>query len=345
MRILTNRSIKALFFRVLLGFAVFICLTVASVALQFKNASWCVLLLSVCLGFYVVAVIYMYFCRQGKIMETAIGQIAEFIAGDSNARIECDDEGDLYRLFHEVNSLVSMLNAHAENENRSKNFLKEIISDISHQLKTPLAALNIYNGILQEAGKELSTIAEFTSLSEKELERIEVLVQNLLKMAKLDAGAIVMEKSLCNISEMMDDVQRQFSYRAEQEGKTFLLSGDDDIALFCDQNWMMEAVGNVVKNAFDHTKKGDTICITWRKFATVVQMTVSDNGSGIHPEDYPHIFKRFYRSRFSQSTQGVGLGLPLAKTIIEAHSGTIEVDDTQEHGAIFTMNFLNPTKL
>ncbi|MBN3376265.1 hypothetical protein CF087_20735 [Clostridium botulinum] len=154
-----------------------------------------------------------------------------------------------------------------------------------------------------------------------------------------------MEKELCNVSEMMDDVQRQFSYRAEQEGKTFLLSCDDAIALWCDQNWMMEAVGNVVKNALDHTKKGDTISITWREFASIVQITVSDNGSGIHSEDYPHIFKRFYRSRFSQSTQGVGLGLPLAKTIIEAHSGAIEVDSVWGQGTTFTMNFLNPTKL
>lgn len=91
-------------------------------------------------------------------------------------------------------------------------------------------------------------------------------------------------------------------------------------------------------------KKG-TLFVSHGKFATVVQVTVSDNGNGIHPEDYPHIFKRFYRSRFSQSTQGVGLGLPLAKTIIEAHNGTIEVDGTQGHGAIFTMNFLKPTKL
>ena len=345
MRIFTNRSIKTLFLRIFLGLVVFTCLSIVSVAWKFKNVSWCVLLLSVCFGLYVLAVIYIYFRRQGNIMENAIGQITDYIAGNPNARIECNDEGDLYRLFHEVNSLVSVLNAHAENESRARSFLKEIISDISHQLKTPLAALNIYNGILQEEGKDLPTIAEFTALSEKELERIEALVQSLLKMAKLDAGAIVMEKELCTVSEMMDDIQQQFSYRAEQEGKNLMLSGDDTAVLWCDLNWMMEAVGNVVKNALDHTKMGDTISITWRKFASFVQIKVSDDGSGIHPEDYPHIFKRFYRSRFSQSTQGVGLGLPLAKTIIEAHSGTVEVDSVQGQGTTFTMNFLNPTKL
>lgn len=113
----------------------------------------------------------------------------------------------------------------------------------------------------------------------------------------------------------------------------------------CDQTWLIEAVSNIVKNAFDHTKPGDAIRITWRAFASVVQIIVSDDGSGIHPEDLPHIFKRFYRSRFSKDTRGIGLGLPLAKAIIEDHNGTIEVNSTSGVGTTFTINFLNPTKL
>ena len=108
---------------------------------------------------------------------------------------------------------------------------------------------------------------------------------------------------------------------------------------------MVEAISNLVKNAFDHTKSGDTIRIAWRAFASVVQITVSDTGSGIHPEDLLHIFKRFYRSRFSKDSQGIGLGLPLAKAIVEKHNGMIEVDSTLGMGTTFTVNFLNPTKL
>ena len=97
------------------------------------------------------------------------------------ARIECDDEGELYRLFHSVNSLAAVLNAHAANEAREKQFLKNTISDISHQLKTPLAALNIYNGLLQDEAEKLPNIKEFATLSEQELDRIETLVQSLLQ--------------------------------------------------------------------------------------------------------------------------------------------------------------------
>lgn len=102
---------------------------------------------------------------------------------------------------------------------------------------------------------------------------------------------------------------------------------------------------NIVKNAFDHTERGNTVHIEWRNLSSAVQIIVKDNGSGIHSEDLHHIFKRFYRSRFSKDKQGIGLGLSLAKTIVESHSGTIEVDSELGKGTIFTMNFLIPTKL
>ena len=340
MKIFVNRKIKTLFCSVLLAIAVFSLISAACAGLGLKNAALCVLLSSAGMGLLVFTAMYLYFREQSKIMESAILQIRDYISGDRDARIECDDEGELYRLFQEVNSLVSILNAHAENEGRSKKFMKDTISDISHQLKTPLAALNIYNGIMQEETKDMETLREFTALSEQELDRIETLVQNLLKITKLDAGTIVIEKATENVSEMMGCIEKQFAYRAEQEGKRLILSGDDTVTFSCDRIWMLEAVGNVVKNAFDHTDKGAEIRIEWCEFASIVQIVVRDNGKGIHPEDLPHIFKRFYRSRFSKDTQGIGLGLPLAKAITEAHSGTIEVDSELGAGTTFTMNFL-----
>lgn len=345
MRILVNQKIKRLFSCVLIFFILFTAVSVISVSLRVHYAAYCVLLSSLAMGIAVFVSMYLYFRDQNKIMEDAVLQIKDYISGDRNARIACDDEGELYRLFHEVNSLVSILNAQAENEGRSKKFMKDTISNISHQLKTPLAALNIYNGILQEEAKDIPTIHEFMELSEQELDRIETLVQNLLKIAKLDAGTIVIEKNVENVAEMIAYIERHFAYRAEQEKKTLSFSGDEAIILSCDQNWMLEAISNIVKNAFDHTKEGEVIRIEWRKFASIVQIVVRDNGCGIHPEDLPYIFKRFYRSRFSKDKQGIGLGLPLAKAIIEAHNGTIEVDSELGVGTTFTMNFLIPTKL
>ncbi|MDU7337903.1 MAG: HAMP domain-containing sensor histidine kinase [Clostridium sp.] len=344
MKILVNRKIKSLFGWVLLLIVGFTLLSMAFIIFEIKNAALCILACSLLMSIMILIVIYRYFIEQNEIMETAVSQIKEYILGNKNARLACNDEGELYRLFHEVNALVAILNAHADNEGKSKKFLKDIISDISHQLKTPLAALNVYVGIIQEESKDLPTIQEFTSLSEQELDRIEILVQNLLKITKLDAGTITLEKANENVPDMMSSIEKHFSYRAKKEEKELLLFGNDTVTLLCDRNWFMEAISNIVKNAFDHTKKGNTIRIEWKQFASVVQIIITDNGSGIHTEDLYHIFKRFYRSHFSKDTQGVGLGLSLAKTIIEAHNGTIEVSSDLGFGSTFTINFLIPTK-
>ena len=345
MKIFANKKIKCLFVNILSCIIGFTLISILLANFEIKNATYYIIICSLCMGIIILLLCYGYFREQHRIMENAISQITEYISGNKDVTIECNDEGELYRLFHEVNSLVAILNAHAENEKSAKKFLRNTISDISHQLKTPLAALNIYNGIIQNEAKELPTIQEFSQFSEQELDRIETLVHSLLKITKLDAGTIELEKSLENVSELAENIKKHFLFRAEQEGKEIHLSGNEEISLLCDRNWIIEAIGNLVKNALDHTEKGGIIRIEWRAFASIVQITVKDNGSGIHPEDLHHIFKRFYRSRFSKDVQGIGRGLPLAKAIIEAHNGTIEVDSTLSTGTSFTINFLNPTKL
>ena len=314
MKILANKKIKELFGKITVCTVIFTLAAVLLTSFEAESVTLVIILCMVGMGAVILIFGYGYFKEQNEVI-------------------------------HEVNSLVTILNAHVEQERRSKQFLKNTISDISHQLKTPLAALNIYNGLLQGEAVDVPEIQEFTSLSEKELDRINTLVQNLLKITKLDAGSIVLEKKPEDVAEMMNNVELRFSYRAEQEQKKLVLFGEEDIFLSCDRDWILEAVDNIVKNAMDHTKSGDTIEIKWRKSASIVQIQIKDNGSGIHPEDLHHIFKRFYRSRFSKDQQGIGLGLPLAKMIIEAHNGTIEVNSELGKGTMFTISFLIPTKL
>ncbi len=345
MKIFVNRKIKRLFGGILLCVLFFTLIAVLLMVFEVRNAAVYTIACFLLMSAAILALLFGYFRQQHKIMENAILQIKEYISGNKEVTIECNDEGELYRLFHEVNSLVAILNAHAENEKSAKKFLRNTISDISHQLKTPLAALNIYIGLIQGEAEGQGAVQEFSRLSEQELDRIEGLVQNLLKITKLDAGTIVLDKSPENVSEIVESVKKYFLFRAGQEGKEICLSGNGETTLLCDRSWIMEAISNLVKNALDHTKKGDSVCIEWKSFASVVQITVKDNGLGICPEDLHHIFKRFYRSRFSKDTQGIGLGLSLTKAIVEAHNGTIEVDSTLGMGTSFTINFLIPTKL
>lgn len=345
MKIFQNKEVRRLFLAIAVILIVFFLLAQATIWFLTESLSLPFLLLSLLVSCGVMGICFRYFSKQAEILEDAVSAINAFLAGDKNARIFCDDEGELYKLFHSVNTLATVLNAHAENEFQAKEFLKGTISDISHQLKTPLAALNIYNGLLQGEVEELPAIKELTDLSEQELDRIETLVQNLLKITRLDAGSIVIEKAPENIAEMMNDIGLHFAYRAKQEQKEITLSGSDSDMLLCDRDWMIEAISNLVKNALDHTTAGNHIQIDWRQVAGLTRITVRDDGSGIHSEDIHHIFKRFYRSRFSQDTHGIGLGLPLSKAIIEAHDGNLAVDSVWGQGSTFIISILNPTKL
>ncbi len=293
----------------------------------------------------VLILCYRHLQMRDQKLEDAASEIAGYILDREKGGIACSEEGAMYHLFHEVNSLVAIADAHADSERRAKEFLRNTISDISHQLKTPIAALNIYNGILRQEAEDVGTVREFTDLSERELDRMETLVQSLLKMARLDAGVIVPEPSMEKIFELLEDIRQQYFTRAFEEEKVIELEGDGQVMLFCDRIWLTEAIGNLVKNALDHTNRGDHILLRWYQSPALTQIIVEDTGNGIHPEDLYHIFKRFYRSRFSKDTLGVGLGLPLAKSVVEAHRGSIEVQSRLGQGSVFTINFPNMTKL
>ena len=342
MKILADKRIRMVIYKIIAATLVFCLLSLCLTAFVPKAEAVCILFAG--LGIVILAICCRYFREQNRIMEEASSVITEYLSGNLKARIPCEEEGELYRLFHEVNSLAAVLNAKMEKERSSREFLKNTISDISHQLKTPLAALNIYNGLLQGETENLPELNEFAVLSEKELERIETLVQNLLKIAKLDAGSVDFEKKRENLADLMKEIELRFVYRAKVEGKTLTAEGEENIFLDCDRSWMTEAVENLVKNAFDHTKEGDTVEIRWKQSASMIRVTIKDSGTGIHPEDLHHIFKRFYRSRFSQDKQGIGLGLPLAKMIVEAHGGVIEVSSTLGKGTEFILTFCPQTQ-
>lgn len=345
MKIFTNKDIRNFFTLVFCLSGGLLALIQLMIWLSYRELNPAVLLISLLVAAGIPGVCFLYFTKQNQVMEGAIAQISGYLAGNTDSRIECDQEGSLYRLFHAVNTLATALDAHAAKEQKMKEFLRDTISDISHQLKTPLAALNIYNGLLQDETEDIAAMRRFAVKSEQELNRIETLVQNLLKITRLDAGTISIERTSESIAALMNDIRQHFEFRASAEHKTISLSGEAAAQLYCDKAWMTEAVSNLVKNALDHMEAGGHINIAWKQFPAVTQITIKDDGRGIHSEDIHHIFKRFYRSRFSQDTQGLGLGLPLAKAIAEAHGGTVTVESRLGEGTVFCISFLNLTKL
>ena len=288
--------------------------------------------------------VWIYIRRQRKALTKADTVITRFLEGDTAQRIDSEETGDWYSLFHRINELAAILSAQAEHEKQTREFLQDMISDVSHQLKTPLAALKMYDEIMAQEGTDSETIHAFSQKSLREIRRVEDVVYTLLKIARLDAGTVRMEKAEENMEMLLKDVTERFETLAAQEAKEIVLSGSSKVSLYCDALWMSEALGNVVKNALEHTPRGGKIVVSWEKTPLLTNIMVEDNGKGIHQEDIHNIFKRFYRSHISQDTHGIGLGLPLAKSIVEANQGTVSVTSKVGQGSRFVLNFFHLTK-
>jgi len=303
------------------------------------------LVLSMAFSLAIMAVLLIYSSKQNKKLEEANTDILNFMKGNHNIRLNDHEEGALSQLSSSINVMATSLTTHIAKEKQNKEFLRDTIADISHQLKTPLAALQMYNEIIQDENTGNEVVESFTRKSSHELDRMENLIQNLLKLARLDVGAIELEKGNHNLRDFLESTVSRFLTRAALENKSITLDCDNGIILNCDEEWLLEAVSNIIKNALDHTTAGDAINIGVDETPVVTRITIKDNGMGIHPEDIHAIFKRFYRSRFSKDKQGIGIGLTLAKSIVEKHGGSIMVESELSKGTTFHIAFPKLTNM
>lgn len=300
------------------------------------------MLLSESLVFAVIALggAGLFLRSRERMYEKIEAVITEYGENRFESHLPAGETGTIYQLFGSVEQLAMSLRAKSEMEQNAKRFLRDMISNISHQLKTPLAALNMYMEIIKEEPWNEETVRNFSQKSMLSLERMEQLIQSLLKMARLDTGNIIFEKRQCLASEMAAQAVEDLQGRAKQEGKDILIEGEPNESVFCDPTWTKEAIGNLVKNALDHTKTGGIIRVSWKRTPAVFRLRVEDNGTGIAQEDIHHIFKQFYRSRVSSDRQGTGLGLSLAKSIVEGQGGSLSVESRQGEGSTFWITFL-----
>ncbi len=293
----------------------------------------------ICALLFIYIFIFYFLRSLNQQIGEAMLAIKRFMNGDEDSRIDTTCEGSLSLMFSYINDLITSLLSHMESEKRAKEFLKDMISDISHQLKTPITAIKMNNEIIIEHPQEKETVVKFSSKIFQSIERIERLIKNLLIMARLDADTIVFDKKEVACKAIAEKIRSAFEVRAEMENKKLQVEGLDEIKIVCDEVWMEEAISNLVKNALDHTEEGDSITLSYQKALLSTVFEVRDTGKGIHQEDIYHIFKRFYRSRFSSDKEGAGLGLPLTKAIIEAHNGMISVSSERGQGTVFTITF------
>lgn len=262
------------------------------------------------------------------------------IDGEYDISIAENKEGDFSKLAVAFNSMRVTIRNNLSQLKKEKQFLVDLLSDISHQLKTPLSSMIVYNDIMLSKELTRDQREEFLLNNENQLNRMNWLIQSMLKHAKLDANAIEFDKAEQGLKETIEEAIDTLSSKAKEQEVKLLFHVDRDVILIHDRLWIEEALINIIKNSIEHTSAEGQIKIDLLENPIYKRIIIEDSGEGIREEDLPNIFKRFYKAKSSKKTDSVGIGLSLAKSIIEAHQGIIEVTSTPGVGSRFTITFL-----
>ncbi|NLA11671.1 MAG: HAMP domain-containing histidine kinase [Firmicutes bacterium] len=261
----------------------------------------------------------------------------EISRGDYSLEIRDNREGDLSILKNEIYKITTLLKKQAETLQQERTLLADSLADISHQLKTPLTSLSMLSDLLSENPAEEKR-AFFLERMRAQLQRIEWLVSSLLKLSRLDAGAVTMKKETVPVGALLEKTLASLALPLEIKALQVSLEGDREAVFTGDFEWSGEVLTNVIKNCIEHTPENGNLQISWTQNPIYTAIRVSDSGAGIAPEELPHIFTRFYKGKRAAPDQ-VGIGLAMARAIVKKQGGDITVKNEPGEGAEFTIKF------
>ena len=283
------------------------------------------------------AVIWNFNRKRYKKLEALSSYLHRICSGEYALDIRDNEEGELSILKNEIYKVTQRLREQAELLKEDKIYLADAISDISHQLKTPLTSMMMMTEFLENPNLEIDKRLEFTRRIRLQLERIEWLVSSLLKLSKIDAGTIQFKKNPIDVKTLINKAAEPLVIPMELREQCLVIEGDD-ASFLGDFNWSIEAMINIMKNCMEHTPIGGEIRVNIVGNPLYTEVVIVDNGEGIEMEDLPHIFKRFYRGK-NASSESVGIGLAMARSIVVSQNGDITVQSEKGKGTSFRIRF------
>lgn len=284
--------------------------------------------------FFLGNLTYLYLrYRDTKKIRVSLNRV---LSGDYNFDVKGYHDSDFDSLATDIYKITSLLKENTIHVSQEKKQLESVLSDISHQLKTPLTSMYVINDLLKDEKIDSKKRRELLHKNHNQLERIEWLVATLLKMSRLDSGMVTLKQEEVSIKELLQKVMEPLQIPMELKGQEIVL-GQTDMKLFIDSHWTLEALLNIVKNAYEHTPVGGRISIHWNENPLYYEIIIEDNGNGIKKSELPHIFERFYKG--SSNKESIGIGLNMSKTIIEKQNGVIQVTSEEGVGTTFLIRF------
>ena len=268
------------------------------------------------------------------ILRSEMRELSDYVdkAMDGNLEITEFDEKEFSKI---KSKLIKFLYASQVKEakiNTEKNKTKDLIADISHQTKTPITNLSLYISLLEDNPKE-----EYLEIIKYELNKLEFLIQNLVKSSMLESDIIGLQKNQANLKDLVEDVLREFKVILDEKNISINLK-DEDLIFDLDERWLKEAVHNLIDNAIKYSPNGSTVNISIYKSYLNYNLDIENECQDLSEENLPKIFERFYRGTNSVSKDGLGLGLLIAREIIEKHSGNIRAS-LDENRIKFSVDF------
>ena len=253
--------------------------------------------------------------------------------------IDNNTEDELSILKNEIYKTTIMLKEEAYNSNKDKDNIKKSIEDISHQLKTPLTSISIMlDNIIDDPDMEANVRSDFINDINREINNINFLVKSLLKLSRFDINAVNYNNDFNNIKLIVNKVVNNVSTLSDLKNIKVNINIQDDFNIYCDFNWQVEALTNIVKNSIEHSFKDKNIIINASDEKLYSKIEITNYGIGINDKDIKHIFDRFYKGENSNE-DSFGIGLSLAKTIIEKNNGKISVLSKKNDKTTFTIKY------
>lgn len=306
----------------------------------FKNFLILNIIILTTLSFMILLILLKYNYKKDKKLKQITNYIEDINNKNYKLDIEDNTEDELSILKNEVYKTTIMLKEIAENSKQDKINLKDSLSDISHQLKTPLTSVEIMlDNILENPEMDEKTKVEFIKDIKREMINLNFLVNSLLKLSKLDANSIKFVNKNEKVQDIINKSIKNVELLCDLKNIEIQVEGTIESEINCDIKWQVEAITNIFKNAIEHSRENSKIKINYEQNNVYTKIEITDFGVGINKEDLPHIFERFYKGKNS-SNDSVGIGLALAKTIIESNGGYVQVESEENKGTTFVIKYV-----